>query len=439
MLTLNMTPGNDADTIWIIIIEGDSATYRLASDNITLSGNYYDGAVLKVNQRGDEITNVKKENDFSRGGGIGILGSFSFSIARFNNNADFKDFFNSWYPATGKPYLTSRRVSLGVVWQGATLESQITWLEKGYINSYQYDARTLYFDCYDQEDIEIKSLPFYKIQKDYNNGISYFPSAPKENYGLPIPIVYGSFTKIDWATNDFSLSPCLQTNKGKSSYIIASHKCFSTSKGFKVANENIICKYINTLKSYELIYKNTGTAETNTISHTITLQNVLDKIYGEIKILFTEVSSYNTVSDAENAVDFNNGGLAPTYANLSINDKLALRLGVTLDEASLGKLNQAANDVSIKFNGTQPAGSILGFDWVINYNDDTTDPPSSGSGVTGSEAAIWSGELVWNIGALNLELTHLGALDYHLTNNGGGQVQINYGYLHLQNIIVGEK
>lgn len=232
MLILNDTALSDNQAIWVIRIDTDTPIcLSTAVDKITLSGIDYDGKVILK----DSLSDGGKTIDFSYGGGIGSVGSFEFSIARYNLNSLTDGFFNEFYPTIESgpvvmPYLIARAVSVGIVWEGATTEAEITWLFYGYIDDYSYDSDKITLSCLEYAELENVELPYYKVQKDFDNGISYFPEAPEENIGKSIPIVYGDLSQSE------SLLPYVDkflpvVRVGENKFVISSHKNYNSYVG----------------------------------------------------------------------------------------------------------------------------------------------------------------------------------------------------------------
>jgi len=113
---------------------------------------------------------------------------------------------------------------LGWIWSGATDTSDITWLYDGQVENFEAKPDGLYFDVTESNFIEITSLPPYTIQKDYDDKVSYFPQAPKDSLGKPIPIVYGAFDIVDFFSGKHRLTPAIVVNPSQMQYLAACHK-----------------------------------------------------------------------------------------------------------------------------------------------------------------------------------------------------------------------
>ena len=229
MITLNDTPLEDKQAIFLVRITFDnSALYCAYPQDITLSSNTYSAAIIQDRS----IEAIEKEVDPEEHGGIGSVGRFSFSIARYGSNTLIDDFFNDFYPATSAKYISSRKVEVGIIWEGETLESAITWIWEGYVEDYSYNDSQISLFCVEYDEFEYRNLPYYKLQDSFDNGISYFTSAPQDNYGSAVPILYGSF-QVD--TMDVSgtnyprpykkpLAPLVCVDEYDYKFILASHE-----------------------------------------------------------------------------------------------------------------------------------------------------------------------------------------------------------------------
>jgi hypothetical protein len=106
MLTAPMTIGDDDEIIWVVkLYTGSSWMYFSTEvDKITLSGIDFDGKVLFK----DGMESISEEVDITMGGNIGTVSNFKFSIARYNSYTGSSNFHEDFYPASGKPLLTSK-------------------------------------------------------------------------------------------------------------------------------------------------------------------------------------------------------------------------------------------------------------------------------------------------------------------------------------------
>ena len=154
----------------------------------------------------------------------------NFSISRYVGNTNFDIFFNDWYPATGKGYLSGQLVDFGICWIGATTDTEITWLFRGRIVDYSYEQRKLNITVFQESEISNKEIPYYAVQKDFDNGVSYFENAPDDNMGKTLPIVYGDLEQII-AKPPYvrRFMPTVRVDEKK--YIISTHKNYDSGGG----------------------------------------------------------------------------------------------------------------------------------------------------------------------------------------------------------------
>lgn len=436
MLTLNMTAGNDSDIIWIVKITGDNETYLLASEDITLSGNNYDGKVLFLPERlGSILSDVEETVDLTNGGTIGNIGNFSFGISRYNSNPLLQNSFNEFYPATSGQRIIAAQVDLGVVWSGATTESQITWFEQGYIKSYSYDPRVMYFDCEEKNELVSLELPYYAIQKDYDNGISYFPNAPLENLGSAIPIVYGSFkfnytvyedpnNLTSWITETWGLVPTVLTEPGNLVFIIASHIC-------KTA-ETAVYKYINGYRTYMRITGNSSLSNSEW-GCLVDFQLGNTQATGEIRILLKELSSYSDITNVNNIINLDK----TDYSPLAGNQKVALRIGGSASTSEVGAF-PASGYIAIFFAYVSATGTFI---LRLGEKDNISQTDYYADTNLGSSAPQLASVIINNLPLINptpFTIEKLSNYEYYILTDPGATANIYYAYLTLSGIIVSQ-
>lgn len=228
MLDIKQTPGDDKDLIWIVRITLDETVLRFAfhpSGSITLSGNVYTAGIIE-----DSSLTLPSKRVYLDGNQIGTVNNIFVSLNRWAGH-----YVNDYFPATDKPYLVSRKIEIGFCWVGATLESQITWLETYTVEDQEAEYNKLGLFCTEESELELIDLPFYSIQKEFDDGISFFESAPDENYGRALPIVYGSLLRNESIFDNrmepiySPLAECILVDKENYEYAVASHKLYTAS------------------------------------------------------------------------------------------------------------------------------------------------------------------------------------------------------------------
>jgi len=396
-------------------------------------------------------TSTIRESVGMGGGGIGAVSSFNINITRYSPVTDLTDFFNEFYPATSGIVMVGAEVNIGFCWAGATTESQITYAPKRlYVEDYYYTPTNITLYCVERRELEMTDLPYYKIQKDKDNKVSYFPYAPNENYGLPIPIVYGSLNVFDYAINSFALSPCLLVKKSNSTFIIASHACKTTSYEYYQAGHYSLFKSVGGLESYLILYNQDGTtSSTNTITHTITFQATPGQVLGMIDIPLQEISRYNDATGVDNVF----AGDEVAYAEIAGGGtkKLALRVAKNGTTGDIGSLTAgtgaSSSGLAIEFRiASNDAGSRS---YTVNYRNYAPDPPANGTGNTQTfSGGTTIGTASYNFNnattsknstTLPWTLEEIVSLDYYILNNDADvadKIRVYRAYIHIIAIIV---
>jgi hypothetical protein len=333
---LTITPLTDNKAVLVVRIDLDAAGYLYFSDaldKITLSGIDFDGKVIYRNS----ISDIQEGCDITQGGGIGSVGNFSFSIARYNSYTGVSNFHEDVYPAAEKPLLTAKTVDVGICWLGATSLSDITWLNRYYIEDHSWDVDKIDLSCVAYDELTPCTLPPYKIQDELDNGISYYEDATDETKENVIPIIYGDFTNINTGINFdsiYDLAPIVKTGKNLN-FKVACHLCHTIDIG----------KYI-----YEYFDGSTarlgcsGSSNINTWGqgHSIrirqTTEGTADPIYALAIIQPIDFSSDTPFPGIKypdtipNAYD----GDATTYMRLQPGEKVAFTFKGDLSDTDLG-------------------------------------------------------------------------------------------------------
>lgn len=362
MYTLAMTAGEDKDLILIVRINLDTE-YMYFSDTtnqITLSGTVFDGKVISKNS----ISEATKDVDVTLGGTIGQVGSWRLSLARYtsytNGATTFDDFFNDFAPATSKPVLTSKTVDVGVVWAGATLTSEITWLYQFYIENYDWTTSALNLECIEYDELVSTQVPYYVLQNEFDNGISYFTNASEDSYGQAIPIVYGDFTNVDLSYTKIQLVPTVRIDKKDSIFLISSHILHTVNPVTSVY------RYLENAGTVLALLGVSSSIANTRAGHKITLDSDGSLVYGTLYLQPKLHTNYvNTDGDAW---DYTEGGTnkeyafddsSTSYCELIPNREFAVKMGTSLSQSELGVLGgwSTANDVGmyIEYDTTDTA------------------------------------------------------------------------------------
>lgn len=319
MRSIAATIGMDKNVVWIIKISLDSSTIYLkdAGTNLTLEGTTFDSYVIQK----DSIDEVFSGIDIENGGSIQQVSNFAFRVVKNNNCTGLSNFIEDLYPATSKPYIVSRKVELGMCWNDATTLSQINWLYEYYVQGYSVEADTILLNCEEKDELSTIELPYYAIQDDTDDGISYFASAAEDSYGQPIPILYGSpCIGGSGLVPTKRLLPLLNIDEAKLFFIVASHACHAVCSD----GGDYINSYKEKVKAYLGFYCANQTTS-NLVSGTQIQFATNYADYFKRRIYF-EYQMVGQINEATNPYNVFTGDLT-NYATISpiTNNILAIR------------------------------------------------------------------------------------------------------------------
>jgi hypothetical protein len=259
MITLNQTAGNDNSIIWLIEIELSTSTLLFCSGINVSSVSLDNGSEMQVYlnkiQKGS-LSTYSQSIPASDAGGIGSRSGFMFVLAAFGGYD-----LNDYYPATSAENVVMKPARLGFIWTGATLTSEITWLFEGEVENYEVHPDGLYFDVTESNFLDYLTLPPFKVQKDFDDKVSYFPYAPKDSLGKAIPIVYGSFNIVSFTFGKHRLTPAVLVNPSQLIYIAACHKFDYTYQDYDTADRAFI--YASGFDSYLMLIPSVGATNNN--------------------------------------------------------------------------------------------------------------------------------------------------------------------------------
>jgi hypothetical protein len=206
-----------------------TSVWKFASQDITLSTNLWDGKALAINDNRFSLNEIGKRINIPSGGTIGEISTVTFSFIRYGANTFINAFFNEFYPATSGLIIVAMDVEVGMVWDSSTSEDDITWLYKYNIEDYSYSDNQIDLVCSEFSDFEYFNLPYYRVQTEYDNGVSYFPDASNEAISKNLPIIYGRADNFDIVPWVWGCSPVVRVSKNK--FIIATHECYNAYTG----------------------------------------------------------------------------------------------------------------------------------------------------------------------------------------------------------------
>jgi len=365
MLTMNMTPEEDRELVLIVRINLDTEYMYFSDtvDQITLSGTAFDGKIISK----DSISEATKDVDVTSGGTMGQVGNWKLSLARYTTYTGpittFNDFFNDFAPATSKPLLTSKTVDVGVVWGGAVDLAEITWLYQFYIETYDWTTSQLNLGCIEYDELVATQLPYYVIQDEIDNGISYFTNAPEESYGQTIPIIYGEFYTENLEYSDYLVSPTIRTHKTDNNFIMSSHICF-------LVDSTYLFKYLDGAKTLMRLNGATYSATNARRGYIISLSTNGSVIYGDLFLQFgASINGGLFTGITDECMDKD----STTYSVVTAGTRIGLKLISTLNDSDLGMIPFTWDKVVFRPRFRSVSGTVTGnMQWYnpyINNND----------------------------------------------------------------------
>lgn len=452
MLTLNQTAGNNSATIWMIKILTDTPIY-LSTKDITLD-NTYDGQVLQFD---NYLSDLVQGSTIESSGGTGIVTSISISISRYTNNSSTDGFFNEFYPATSGIYLSGVPVQFGICWEGATADTDITWLFLGRIVDYNYDQRKLNLTIFQESEVSNKELPYYEVQKDFDNEISYYPTAPEESFGRRIPIVYGNFSRgavIDFVDygRDLGLvavSPCIPVSKRSHKFIACSHKAYEISQDVaSLSYYEYLYKYIPEVEAYIGIRNNdinNSTSENLNTKFVFTMMGRAGTgasiLYGYMMIRLVNPSPDSDIEAIDEAVDRD----ITTYLEINAGETIALQTLGSPSTNSVGILNPANTGVGLWYRVSTDGGGNRNYS--LDYiNNGLLTPAGSATPSTGTLVSATSSYRTHYFGTdtngksnadLPWTIEEVCSLDFKLTNtevSAGNKIRVYNAVLYIPKI-----
>jgi hypothetical protein len=359
MRTLNQTPGNDNEIVWIYILEMDSGTKKYASEDITLSGNAYDGSVISRNS----IKAISKMVNISQGGGLGSIGNSQFSIPRDNTDSLTQDFINSFFPSTGEELITSRYFTIGIVWSGATYETEITYLQSFYIENQGSSYYLMDYPLAETAELDTIQLPPYKIQKDDDDGISYFPKATDDVLGQAMYIYYGDYSLytsyIERRTNQMKgYAEAVSIDDTNAIFNVCCHECKSIWDNDTNNNMNML-KYISGIEYYMIIsYSDTSSGATsytnNFFGHTITMLanayvgELLGDLVFQLKEFYPNQVVNTNVDNIVDADETNYTAIGSSAGATLLGNRVGLKPNATTNNSEVGYPQLGAPNAKIQ-------------------------------------------------------------------------------------------
>lgn len=408
-------------------------TVYISTRDISLD-NEYSGQIM---HNENYLTDIPFESTIEGSGGAGTVTSFSIAISRYISNTNFDGFFNEFYPSTDGGIIVGRIIDVGICWSGATADTDITWLFRGRIIDYGYQQRQLNLVVFQESEISNKEIPFYSVQKDHNNEISYFTNAPLESYGLPIPIIYGNLSadtsdEDEWGQS--RVTPVIVVDKNTLESVVASHKVNAPPDYLRL--------YVDDLQSYMRLDSTVKTNVDNEAYTSVILQPTPTKILGKLWIklaVATDQSDFLDLSDITEDTD------TDEYIELDSGEGIYINSIDTTPSALIGQLGTALSDISIYFVVSSNDANLRQF--KIGYYNSTIPTPTGyevNNNVTGlspTHKYTRFGNVTTAKKDTNLpwQIEEICSLDYYIINteaSAGDKIRVYFAYLVIDNIKV---
>jgi len=367
-------------------------TTYLATEALSLD-NTFDGTVLEFN---DRLSDINEFMDIQSSGSIGGVSSYNFTVARYNSNATFNGWFEEFFPTYDGATIISRECEVGLVWNTATTDTEITWLMRGRIVDYRFEPRKMIITVLQSTEIGSRLIPFYSVQKDFDNGISFYTLAPDESYGLTLPIIYGDFniakdTLMTLPPGNLRqlFFPIVLVDKYKLTYVAGTHK-FNVD-GLSASGRSLAWRYLPGLKYMMRVGADNGSS-TNvdaklTMNHFDSLDSSGNLITGELLIIPTISGQNNDLSDYDNLVNLVGND---TVTLTSLNE---VALAIDGSESGIGQLSRLAGSIQIHVNQTDSVTADSSDDTLVTYFN-----PEFNSGIGGYGDETSTAQFGWNTG-----------------------------------------
>lgn len=442
MRTINQTIGKEQDIIYVYEIQMDSATIFAATESITLSGITYDGEIISRNS----LVSLSKSIDIGHGGTLGDLTNTTIDLIRYSSNTLVDEFFNDFFPATSKPYITSRNVNIGIVWAGATSISDITYISQFYISDYSYNTKYITLTLIEKSEIESTTLPKHRLTSSKtNNKIGYFSELPENNEEKVIPITYGDYSfNADSFDDDYEAyaqgrngAPILTIKTNDGSFIFCSHSISSFDQGkiftpISGVGTNLYMTGSGTVTSTN----NVGRATLSLLEGTINERVIGDtKIPIKIKGGEGQVINVDEVSDTDpdNYIDIT----APTIVSLVPKGSFSDR------EIGQLKAGTANNYINFKLNKISGDPNVrIG---VYDTSQDPTVRYYSPFTITSSTPTTYGADLanatIFPPSSIDLSADKLASYEFFVETattelDPGAPLRVYYGWIDLTNLSI---
>jgi len=439
MKSLGMTAGNDNDLIQIIVIHLDNSTVLRMCDRVG-------GIELTNTYTGDELCKdslrTNKSFNLNDGGGSGEVGVIDFIISGLSSNAIINDAWDDFYPNTDF-VLNGSKIQYGVAWEGATTDADITWLEDYYVHDYEVVDMSLVI--FGLERMKESTIPFYVVQKELEDGVSYWENAVESSYGEPIPILFGDWSFFLPQASDetivkLRLAPTLNVDRYNLIYIVACHEIYETVTSSSIGSGEQVYKYLSELDTCVLLTPDNGAVVNDFYgSWSRLLSNSFssgDQVLGEIWL------HPKTVGWKSEVVDISNVFTAGEHIVLDTGVTAGFRLDEQSENSILGTLSSSSAHITliITYASFDSNSADVKLHW---WNEQR----GGYSGIWATYNTVAQTSVDFDFGAtttykttpnLPWTLSELSDLSFLIKNDSGGsqKMELHNVYLHLQNIIL---
>ena len=452
---VDATDAGDYIHIDNIKLRKEEDVIRISTRDISLTDGAgsidFDGQVMSFNS----LSDVDGYIDAEASGGIGAITGYNFKLKRYATNTRTSDFFNEFFPAYNGGQIVARKILFGVVWNSGTpAYTDITWLMRGKVIIYEYEPRAIYIMVLQSTEIEpVKEAPYYIIQKDFNNFVSYFTNAPDENYGVTIPIVYGihdvgtSLAAGDAVAGLVTYSPGIIIDYEKNSILIASHKCESIAAVSTLS----AYKFIAGLNSYMGLTSGSDATVNNYLNSYYSVTDTNDDIIGSMIIPLKAQSSYSGVGSLFNVIDndtTNYKTLVDATTGGGTTNRLALSVGGSASTTEVGWLSVTDSQVVLTWRiASDDAGNRdytlgvnnLAYGSPPNLDTVTTGTITSGASPTEKTHSFGASTDMKKDAIIPWTIEEVCDLEYYIINDdttAGDDIRVYYVTLKLSNIKV---
>jgi hypothetical protein len=350
-----------------------------------------------------------------------------------SNNSNFDSWFNEFFPNNSN-YLINRFIKVGIVWDNATSDSQITWLSKLQIIDYSYSDARFNLSCDTSNEFTNINIPYYSVQDNYDDGISYIGFASADEKDLVIPTLYG-----DWSTTGIGdnsviakLAKCVLFNKALLKYKYAYHECHTDDVN------NRLYKSVSGAKSFMIMEADTSVKVNNLTGSSIEL-NPITRVYGE-RILGS-ISLTNFISGSESdVIDFTklNNYDSSDYIEIPVGKQASFKVDGNISTSETGMLNPLLNS-SIQFQIYAKVALGTGGCDIYYWTDRGSSGTSSKSlttTVTGYAFPFGISTSVKPDSNLPWTLEELCSIELVVDNTGSTVIQISRALLIIDDIVI---